>query len=57
MSLTNSLILDFRCLIIPRFVYFVSDDFTEGDMTDPKVKVQVKELAKEIIRICMALNK
>jgi hypothetical protein len=57
MSLANSLMLDFRCLIIPRFVYSVSDDFTEDDMTDPKVKAQVKELAKEIIRICMALYK
>ena len=57
MSLANSLMLDFRCLIIPRFVYTVSDDFTEDDITDPKVKAQVKELAKELIRICMVLNK
>ena len=57
MSLANSLMLDFRCLIIPRFVYTVSEDFTEDDNTDPKVKPQVKELAKELIRICMALNK
>ena len=56
MSLANSLMLDFRCLIIPRFVYTVSEDFTEDDNTDPKVKPQVKELAKELIRICMALN-
>ena len=57
MSLANSLMLDFRCLIIPRFVYTISEDFTEDDMTDPKVKPQVKELAKELTRICMALNK
>ena len=57
MSLANSLMLDFRCLIIPRFVYTVSDDFTEKDITDPKVKTQVKELAKELIRICTVLNK
>lgn len=38
MSLANSLMLDFRCLIIPRFVYTVSEDFTEDDMTDSKVK-------------------
>ena len=57
MGLDNSLMLDFRCLIIPRFVYTVSEDFTEDDNTDPKVKPQVKELAKELIRICMALNK
>jgi FMN reductase len=57
MSLANSLMLDFRCLIIPRFVYTVSEDFTEDDKTDPKVKAKVKDLAKELIRICMLLNK
>jgi FMN reductase len=57
MSLANSLMLDFRCLIIPRFVYTVSEDFKEDDITDPKVKTQVKELAKELDRICMVLNK
>jgi NAD(P)H-dependent FMN reductase len=57
MSLANSLMLGFRCLIIPRFVYTVSEDFTQDDMTDPKVKAQVKELAKELDHICMSFNK
>jgi len=33
MGIANSLILDFRCLIIPGFVYAVSDDFA-NDRTD-----------------------
>ena len=33
MRIANSLMLDFRCLIIPRFVYAVSDDFA-NDRTD-----------------------
>jgi FMN reductase len=57
MSLANSLMLDFRCLIIPRFVYTVSEDFKEDDMTDSKVQVQVKELAKELDHICMVFKK
>lgn len=57
MNLANSLMLDFRCLIIPRFVYSVSEDFEVDDMTDSKVKARVNELAKEFDRICMALCK
>jgi len=57
MSLANSLMLDFRCLIIPRFVYSTGEDFEEGEVTDPNVGNRVSELAKELDRICMALNK
>ena len=57
MSLANSLMLDFRCLILPRFVYSVGEDFGEDEVTDPKVKERVMELAKELARICVALNK
>ena len=57
MSLANSLMLDFRCLIIPRFVYSTSEDFEEGEVTDPNVGDRVSELAKELDRICMALSK
>ena len=57
MSLANSLMLDFRCLVLPRFVYSVGEDFGEGEVTDPKVKERVLELAKELDRICVALNK
>jgi hypothetical protein len=48
MNLSNSLMLSFRFLIIPRFVYSVSEDFEEVDVIDPKVKVRVNELAKEL---------
>ena len=57
MSLANSLMLDFRCLILPRFVYSVSEDFGEDEVTNPKVKERVSKLAKELDRICMILKK
>ena len=57
MSIANSLMLDFRCLILPRFVYSVSDDFGEDEVTNPKVKERVSKLAKELDRICMILKK
>jgi NAD(P)H-dependent FMN reductase len=37
MGLANSLMLDFRCLIIPRFVYAQGDDFI--DKTKPKDEI------------------
>jgi len=56
MGLANSLMLDFRCLIIPRFIYSTSEDFAEGKVTDPQVKNRIAELIKELERICMILN-
>ena len=56
MGLANSLMLDFRCLIIPRFIYSTSEDFAEGKVTDPQVKDRIAELIKELERICMLLN-
>jgi NAD(P)H-dependent FMN reductase len=45
MSLANSLMLDFRCLIIPRIVYATSEDFTDGQLGSPKVRERVRQLA------------
>jgi FMN reductase len=56
MSLANSLMLDFRCLIIPRFIYSTSEDFSEGKVTNPQVKDRISELIKELERLCMTLN-
>ena len=57
MSLANSLMLDFRCLILPRFVYSVGEDFGEDEVTESTVKERVMELTKELDRLCVALNK
>jgi len=56
MGLANSLMLDFRCLIIPRFIYSTSEDFAEGKVTDPQVKDRISELTKELERLCTTLN-
>ena len=57
MSLANSLMLDFRCMIIPRFVYSTGDAFEGGEIVDPKLEERVHELTEELNRICMALQK
>jgi len=50
MSLANSLMLDFRCLIIPRFVYGTRHDFDEQGATD-EIKGRVARLAQASIAI------
>ena len=54
MSLANSLMLDFRCLIIPRFVYSTGEAFKEGKIANPEVKDRIIELVIELSRICAA---
>ncbi len=45
MSLANSLMLDFRCVIIPRFVYSTGADFAEGQVANPALHERLVQLA------------
>ena len=56
MSLANSLMLDFRSVVVPRFVYAVGEAFADGRIVDPKVTSRVAELAKETARLGGALK-
>src|SRR6202048_3899246 len=51
MSLANSLMLDFRCLVIPRVVYATNQDFTDGRLSSSEVRERVRDLAVASIRI------
>jgi FMN reductase len=51
MSLANSLMLDFRCLIIPRFVYATGDDFEYGQVASESLRQRIKQLADTSLRI------
>ena len=61
MNLANSLMLDFRCLIVPRFVYAIGDDF-ENDRTEEMrigsddVRGRVTELAQTTARLAQAIE-
>ncbi|MDG2220826.1 MAG: NAD(P)H-dependent oxidoreductase [Rubripirellula sp.] len=56
MGLANSLMLDFRCLVIPRFIYATGDCF-EGDfLTDESIQERLELLVAETIRIADALR-
>lgn len=61
MGLANSLMLDFRCLILPRFVYATGDDF--GDDRKPSMYIsstliqeRISQLASEMVRVTSALT-
>ena len=55
MSFAASLMLDFRCLIIPRFVYATGDCFNGDRIVNEDVAERVVGLAKETVRIAGAL--
>jgi len=55
MGMANSLMLDFRCLIVPRFVYADDSDFADGGMSGI-VEERIEELAQETVRIAAALS-
>ena len=56
MSFANSLMLDFRCLIIPRFVYADGNVFGEEGIKDEKVKARIEELVQTATRLTKAIS-
>jgi FMN reductase len=56
MSFANSLMLDFRCLIIPRFVYADRDAFDQGTIHDPDVSKRITEMVNTATKLTSALQ-
>jgi FMN reductase len=56
MAYANSLMLDFRTIIIPRFVYATGDAFDGDKLVDKKVEKRVQQVAQELIRFTTALR-
>lgn len=56
MSLANSLMIDFRCYIIPKFVYATKHDFDDDIINNPDIKERLEELGDELIRVSKALD-
>lgn len=56
MAFANSLMLDFRSVIIPRFVYATGQAFEGNELKDDKVGERITELAAELIRFTQALR-
>jgi FMN reductase len=51
MGLANDLMLDFRCIILPRFVYATGGDFADGQITSAKIQERLKQLADTARRL------
>lgn len=51
MGLANSLMLDFRSIILPRFVYAVPSDFEDGKLTSGKIRERLTQLAESATRL------
>jgi FMN reductase len=56
MAYANSLMLDFRCVIIPRFVYSTGQAFKDGELIDAKVGERIRQVADELVRFTSALR-
>ena len=56
MGFANSLMLDFRCLILPRFVYATKQAFDGDQIMDPLVTARIDELVEKMIAVCSALR-
>ena len=56
MAFANSLMLDFRSVIIPRFVYATGRAFDGSDLKDKEVGQRIDELAAELIKFTIALR-
>jgi len=56
MAYANSLMLDFRCTILPRFVFATSDAFNAKEVTDKKIAQRIEELSLELTRYVRGLR-
>lgn len=49
MEIANVLMLDCRCVVVPRFVYATPDHFTEEGKLAPAIEERLDELAKTLV--------
>lgn len=56
LGLANSLMLDFRCVIVPRFVYATGQHFAHDAIADAKIVGRVAECARATAHFAAALK-
>jgi FMN reductase len=56
MAYANSLMLDFRTVIIPRFVYATGDAFDGDTTSNSKIVDRIEQVADELVRFTSALR-
>lgn len=55
-GLANSLMLDFRSYIIPRYVYATKDDFTAAEEPSAQLVSRIRQLAEAAVGLAAALR-
>ncbi|MEM7454796.1 MAG: NADPH-dependent FMN reductase [Planctomycetota bacterium] len=56
MQLAGSLMLDFRSMILPRFVFATGDKFEGQTVSDPDTEARIKELVDRLLFVSSALS-
>ncbi len=56
MATANSLMLDFRTVVIPRFVYATGDQFQGDEISDEDLGERIGKMANELMRFTSALR-
>jgi len=54
MGMANHLMLDFRCVIVPRFFYAAGSDWSEEGVLDPKLEDRIAVMYDDLRRITVA---
>jgi NAD(P)H-dependent FMN reductase len=57
MGLANSLMLDFRCIIVPRFVYATGEAFEEDCLADEATQQRIELLVADTLQLARALQR
>ena len=57
MSLANSLMLDFRCIVLPRFVYVTGESFEGDNLADSEIEKRIRELTDQLVKISRSLQR
>lgn len=56
MAYANSLMLDFRCVIVPRFVFATGAMFSDDGIADDTIRQRIEQVADELVRFTKALR-
>ena len=56
MGLANSLMLDFRCVIVPRFIYATGESFEGNQLADETIQERVELLVDDTLKIAKGIK-
>jgi FMN reductase len=57
MAFANSLMLDYRCLIVPRFIYADDSQFRGGHLRDPALQPRIVEVCRTLVTLAPAYDR